>query len=148
MTDLERLIRVIPAYDCIRVQPCKFGKETCKPDSGGNHGNHNAELILTLKGPEGAVEFVVGTNWYLPVTPSHVANVTGARGRSVSYHSPTPMYEGHTDFGPCMYIGEHCYADTNYSMADECFKVLVEKGHEAVWEQLSYFYNEIFFGSN
>lgn len=147
MSDLERITRVVPAYDCVLVQPCTFGVERCKPGSGGSHGRHNAELILVLKGPEGAVELVISTNWYLPVTPPPVRSVgSPARGTYLSYHSPKPL-QGESDAGECMYLGKHCYSSGSYTAAEPIFDVLVEKGSDAAWEELGHFYNESFFGS-
>lgn len=45
------------------------------PDPKKNFGIHGVELRMVLKGPEGAVQFVLYTNWQLP----HVAKETELR---------------------------------------------------------------------
>ena len=51
---MEKTITFEPAYD------------KRDPDPSKNHGIHGAELRFILKGTEGAVQFVLSTNWQLP----------------------------------------------------------------------------------
>jgi hypothetical protein len=141
--DLERIVSVVPAYDCIEVQPCVHGSDKCKPGSGGSHGRHNAELHMTLRGPDAEVSLVVGTGWDLPTVPEHQRVdriINSPRGTCVEFHTAWPRYEGqpgsapHPD-GTCKnWAG--CYSDRGFRLADEPTRLLVEKGSDAVWEWL------------
>ncbi len=50
MTDFERIVQIVPAYD------------RRDPDPKKNYGIHNAELRMILKGPHGVVQFVCSTS--------------------------------------------------------------------------------------
>lgn len=103
MSDItfERIVEFSPAFD------------RRDPDPSKNYGIHGVELRMVLKGPGGAVQFLVYTNWQLP----HVAKEQVARaitrgvdeldfnilwmptGADVGYHSPKPMYDGQEPMG-------------------------------------------------
>lgn len=51
---MEKIIKFAPAYDKRHSDPKK------------NYGVHGVELKFILKGEEGAVQFVIFTNWMLP----------------------------------------------------------------------------------
>ena len=144
----ERLVDIRPAYDCIRVQPCVHGNERCSSgDRGGNHGIHNAELHMKVRGPEAEIMLIVGTGWYLPVTPKfNHDDMTNPIGSFVSFHTARPRYEGQPSNAVdpeshCKNWGQ-CYSDCGYLMAEEPAALLVEKGSDAVWEWLENQYNE------
>lgn len=149
MSDLERIVTVHPAYDCIMVQPCVHGSDHCKPGTGGSHGRHSAEMHLTVRGPDAEVTLVVNTGWDLPVTPKHsrfAHIVETPRGSFVEFHTARPVYEGQTGGEPradgsCK-DWSACYLNTGYTMADEPTRLLVEKGSDAVWEWLEAQYGE------
>lgn len=63
---LERIVKLLPAWDKRNSDPSK------------NYGVHGVELRMVLKGPEGAVQFVLYTNWHLP----HVTEGLLASGHS------------------------------------------------------------------
>jgi hypothetical protein len=88
----ERIVEMQPAFD------------KRDPDPRKNYGIHGVTLRMILKGAEGAVQFVLYTNWQLP----HVMEEQLARGdhlfceplpADLGYHSPRPMYEGHEPMG-------------------------------------------------
>jgi len=99
MSEFTQIVEFTPAYD------------KRDPDPKKNYGIHGVELRMVLKGPEGAVQFVLYTQWMLP----HVQKETDKRtvqkilagGAAIDldvfyhpmpadlgYHSPKPMYEG------------------------------------------------------
>ncbi|QRY51824.1 hypothetical protein [Mycolicibacterium septicum] len=139
MTDLERIFRVKPAYDCIGVQPCVHGSDNCKPGTGGSHGRHNAEMHMTVRGSDAEVTLVLGTGWDLPTVPDHHTR-RGPTGRFVEFHTARPRYEGQDyreprpDWSCAGWSG--CYIDSGYSMSDAPTALLVEKGSDAAWEWL------------
>ncbi len=99
---LERIIEFEPAYD---------RRETDPKEDGGIHG---VQLRFVLKGPLGAVQFLLMTQWQLP----HVQQEFRQRCHSgeqmplvlfepmpadLGYHSPRPMYEDHRPMGSQTY---------------------------------------------
>jgi hypothetical protein len=147
--DLERIIHIRPAYDCIGVQPCVHGSERCKPGTGGSHGRHNAEMHMTLRGPDAEITLVISTGWDLPTVPAHhrlTRDRVYPRGAFVELHTSRPRYEGADRRQPnpgdsCEKWGS-CYVDSGYTMSDEPTRLLVEKGSDAVWAWLENLYVE------
>lgn len=145
MSELERIVNIHAAYDCIGVQPCVHGSERCKPGSGGSHGRHAAEMHMTVRGPDAEVTLVIGTGWDLPTVPDFQTH-RGPTGRFVEIHTARPQYEDQDVRTPmpgdsCEHWGA-CYVNTDYTMSDEPTALLVEKGSEAVWAWLENLYGE------
>ena len=144
MTDeLQRIVYVKPAYDCIGVQPCVHGSPKCIPGTGGSHGRHNAEIHFTLRGTDAEITFVTGTGWDLPSVPLHyrcARNEHHPQGKFVEMHTARPRYaeQDRSDprpDGSCANWAD-CYVDAGYRMADEPARLLVEQGSDAVWTWL------------
>lgn len=148
MPELERIFRVHPAYDCIGVQPCVHGSENCKPGTGGSHGRHNAEMHLTVRGPDAEVTLVISTGWDLPTVPAYQRisrRMDYPRGAFVELHTARPRYDGQDGGKPppdgtCKNWAA-CYVDTGYTMSDEPTALLVQEGSEAVWAWLETLYD-------
>jgi len=109
MGEFTQIVDFFPAFD------------KRDPDPKKNYGIHGVELRMVLKGPEGAVQFVLYTQWMLPHVQKETderiveeivacgpdfesALICGQRNLDVfhhpmpydlGYHSPKPMYEGH-----------------------------------------------------
>lgn len=140
---LERIVTIHPAYDCIGVQPCVHGSATCIPGGNGSHGRHNAEMHMTVRGPDCEVSLAIGTGWDLPTVPKHQRcnrTMDYPVGRFVEFHTARPWYENQDRSNPradgtCKDWAA-CYMDAGYSMSDEPARLLVEKGSDAVWEWL------------
>lgn len=141
----ERVVEIIPAFDKRHEDP----KE--------NYGIHGCDLRMILKGRKGATQFVVFTNWHLP----HVQKEFDAKRdfgmvsshtlchpmpADVGYHSYTPRYEGQNfTREDCAYLGgKRCYSDGSGLDAYDVYKMLVEKGGEAVWSELERRYHQWF----
>jgi hypothetical protein len=122
------------------------------PDPKKDYGIHGAECHFSLSKDGKGVSFCLFTNWMLP----HVQAETDARTTSaehrylfhkpqpagVSYHDTKPHYEEQRCREDCDVTGGKCYSDSSYTMGDEFFKVLVEKGSEGLWLRLEELYNE------
>lgn len=139
---LERIVKVRPAHDCIRVQPCVKGSDKC-----GSHGIGGAELTMTLRGPDAEVSLVIGTGWYLPVTPPMPAGLRDyPNGYFVEMHTARPRYEGQEPRLDTRRPGDtcegwaDCYVDSGFLMSDEPTALLVAEGSDAVWEWLENLY--------
>lgn len=105
MTDekLERITEWDPAFD------------RRDPDPKKNFGIHGVSMRWVLKGPKGAVQFLVYTQWMLPhVAKEQLARIGTRKDRDLAmdievfykpmavdlgYHSKVPMYEGQEPMG-------------------------------------------------
>lgn len=131
-TGFEKIVTLAPAFDERHSDPSK------------NCGIHGVELRMVLKGPIGATQFVVYTNWQLP----HVQAELDAKplgqfryilhkplAADIGYHSPHPQYEDQTAM-PCDVLGGLCYYDGSSLQAEEIFEVLLREGSYGVWREL------------
>ncbi len=135
----ERIIEFSPAFDKRDDDPKK------------NYGIGAVKIRFVLKGKKGAIQFVVGTDWYLPHNQKEVGNsIRGGikpDGWDVGYHSPKPIYEGQTSMGEaCQYLdGRDCYYDGSGLRADEWVeKYLLRGGSDAVWRAIEREYVRVF----
>jgi hypothetical protein len=96
--EFQEITEFLPAYDRRDSDPKK------------NYGIHGVTLRMVLKGPEGAVQFVVYTNWQLPhvmeeqnqsgiITRSRIDALYRPMAADLGYHSPKPMYGGQLPMG-------------------------------------------------
>lgn len=141
MNDLTREIVFTPAFDKRSKDPSK------------NYGVHGVEMKWFLKGPKGAIQFVVFTNWMLPhVQAERDADCSVEKAflhkpmpADLGYHSPHAMYDGQQAMADdCPVIGGKCYYDGSGLNAYPVFQLLLEKGSEAVWQRLEEEYHERF----
>ena len=127
----ERIMRFRPAFDKRSSNPKK------------NYGIHGAELAFYLKGEEGAIQFVIYTNWHLPHVQKELDNklhdhiLCHPMPADLGYHSKIPRYDGQKALTEdCEWTGGKCYYDGSGLNADRIYKILVEQGDEAVWKEL------------
>lgn len=109
MTEFERIVRFRPAFS------------RRDPDPAKDYGVHGVEIHFGLRGPDGAVTFVLYTGWLLPETvgtPDAGEPLGGWRyGKAlvergsypmpaqVSYHLPEPRHDYETGADDCEWIG-------------------------------------------
>ena len=137
----ERIVHASPAFDKRSLEP------------GKNYGIGAMRMWFVLKGPHGAIKFQIGTDWHLP----HV--IKEWRGGSyhnrrvsawgIDYHSPKPMYEGHTPTsGECEYVdGGKCYFDVGIGWAEEHWLPgFIYGGTKWLWAELEKEYRSRFLG--
>ena len=138
----EQIVEFTPAYDKRDSDPKK------------NYGVGSVQMRLVLKGPAGAVHFLLLTDWYLPDVRKEwdAKNYhSHAIPADVGYHSPIPMNEWQTEptAANCDYLdGKPCYYDGSGLAADDAFKTLVEHGDEGIWEYLRRYYQAVFDGGD
>ena len=139
---MQRIVKFTPAYD------------RRDPDPHQSYGVHGVNLLMILKGSRGAVQFLLFTNWHLPHVVKEYGNtvplfVAAPLPADLGYHSPKPMFEGHTPMGPCEVLdGEECYYDGSGLEALRVYDVLVAEGGEAVWRELEDYYWRVFGGDH
>lgn len=135
---IERTVTFFPAWDRRSSDPRK------------NYGVHGVEIRFLLKGDDGAVQFVVYSNWMLPeVQREHDARgfdrLSRPMAADLGYHSPRPRYDGLTPMaGECDVIGGTCFYDGSSLNAEPVFEALLRGGSDAVWTHLTDFYREQF----
>jgi hypothetical protein len=138
---MEQLIQFLPAFDKRDPNPSK------------NYGIHGVDLMFILKGELGAITFNVFTNWQLPhVTEEFRPKMLPdkyflfePKGADISYHSPTPKWEGQTKRDNCPYLdGKPCYNDGSALDAEPIFNILLYSGSDGVWSELKERYINIF----
>jgi len=147
--EFERIVEMSAAYDKRNEDPSK------------NYGIHGVDFRMVLKGPKGAVQFVIYTNWHLPhvqeemdhkvlLDPSTVDISHHPMPADVGYHSPKPMWESEDwphkpATESCPYLdGKPCYYDGSTLYAEDVYKILLKKGSKGVWEELENCYREQF----
>ena len=136
----ERIIEFTPAYDKRDPEPIK------------NYGTHGVDIRFVLKGREGAVHFLIYTNWQLP----HVIQEAKDKSWPQSLYEPMPADLGYHSLQPqqdqlrtenCPYLdGKPCYYDGSSLAADSVFDRLLQEGDAGVWDALENYYADIFEG--
>lgn len=152
---MERIVNFYPAWDKRNL------------DSQKDYGIHCVEIYFVLKGIEGAVSFTILSGWFLSNTTDKLLRSTEhkseshfgvgdffmchfqGRGVDVSYHSLRPLKEWHKSEEPstkkCEWLeGKPCWCDGSSLNAKRIFNILVERGSNAVWQELENYYNETF----
>jgi hypothetical protein len=139
MTDFERIVEFYPAHD--DFDPIK---------RTGSRSFMRIKFIL--KGPNGAVQFMVGTVWGLQrsdastarLLASNAVEATRPTGCDVGYHSPVPQYEGQTSMECDLLPGGLCYYDGSGCRADEWVPGFIAGGSDWVWQKLEQEYADLF----
>lgn len=140
MNTFERRVEITPAYDKRSTDPKK------------NYGIGGCTVRFLLTGPQGAMQFVVLTDWYLPHTKRELRENGTLRSDlypmafDLGYHSPKPMHEGQSPMEQeCDVLGGQCYYDGTTLGAEPIVDVMLREGSEGVWRELEKQY-EIRFG--
>lgn len=142
MTTFEKITEVYPSYDKRDPNPKK------------NYGISSCKINFILKGNEGAVQFLIGTNWYIPSAREHINKFSRTDsgyqkkpdGWDLGYHSYKPMYEGHSLLAHACDIldGKPCYYDGSGLRAEEMIEDFIAGGTDWLWKRLEKEYNERF----
>ena len=139
MSEFERIVNVSKAYD----------RRSDTPSI--NYGISSCRISFILKKDDKAVQFMFGTDWYLPETIAEYKRIgnknktppcnlrgendCGVSGWDVGYHSPIPMYEGQ-EKRSCNILEGECFYDGSSLRADENKEILIREGSEGVWKFL------------
>ena len=141
---LERIFEVDPAFD----------KRNSDPEK--DRGIHGSTMRFIVKGNEGAVQFVIYTNWHLlHVQKELIESCQTSINKfcllqpmpiDIGYHSPKPMYDEQICIKKsCKYIDEKpCYYSGSMLNSEKYFNIMVSEGSEKLWESLEEYYNHIF----
>lgn len=129
----ERAVVFAPGYLDTRTGPHTFGK-------------HGMEIRWLLRGPRGAAQFMIYTDW--------VPGQEGGDSRTAAlfpiavdlgYHALVPQYEGQEDYGrqDCDILGGQCYYDGSGMAAERVLPVFIREGESAIWAALEARYEDI-----
>jgi hypothetical protein len=141
VSEFEKIVHVSPAFDKRDPNPSK------------NYGIGSCRITFILKGPKGAVQFMIGTDWYVPSAREHLRSFPKGpfddqqkpMGWDVGYHSPRPMYEDQATMdNECHIIGGTCYYDGSSLRADEWVEPFVAGGTDWLWPELEKEYHRRF----
>lgn len=126
-------------------------------DKRPQYGQHCVDFRFYVKGPKGAVQFILYTGWYPHIIPKpgtdwqelsrpiHLSEHDNPMPADLGYHSPVPRYEGQEPMETCTVLPEgKCYYDGSTLNASRIFSIMVHEGGEAMWKALEEFYQEIF----
>lgn len=138
--DLTKTITFTPAFDKRSDDPKK------------NYGVHAVEMRWVVRGRLGAIQFLMYTGWHLP----HVAvelrtkqapdfSFEAPIAADLGYHSPVPRYADQKPMSrKCDILGGTCYYDGSGLHAQPIMDMLIEKGGDAVWDELCDYYRSTF----
>lgn len=139
---LERRIEFTPAFDRRHPEPSK------------NYGIHGVEMRWYLLGEQGAVQWVVYTNWQLPAVQVEMDAREPNKRFPYFFHEPQPadlgyhakrqMYDGQEPHDDCHLLGCACYYDGSGLNAQRIMDVLRREGSDGVWRELEAYYEAVF----
>lgn len=143
-----------------RCQVSMPGYRDPGPKNGAYCGIHGMELLWLLRGPKGAIDFSIATNW-LPgeVGTSWRWSDEGKRefartrsthdlfpsGMGIGIHALTKQYEDQYSRDDCMLFGEprKCYVDRMGLLSDELMVEWSKEGDRVVWERLKELHDDL-----
>lgn len=141
-TKFKRVVQFRPAFDKRDPNPAK------------NYGIGGVRIFFTLKGPKGGITWEVLTPMFLPKTHKETCAKHAQAGETleilyrgmggpISYHRLKPTFKGQEKGGPCTVTGKKfCYSDCGFIAGGDLYDVFLEKGEDAVWEEMEKWYKE------
>ena len=104
------------------------------------YGKHGLGIRWLLRGPKGAVQFLMNTGWVPGEKgiPPRISDLYPT-GSDLGYHARVAQYQGAEEWGlheRCEYIGGRCYYDGSGLAADEVLTEFIREGERAIWKAL------------
>lgn len=128
-----------------------------------DHGIGAVRIWFYLIGPKGAVQWQIGTNWYVPSAQEHLRSLPpsiinslenglgGGRYQpqawDLGFHAREPRYYQDKDSPThehCDVLDGPCWYDGSSLNAEPLIQPFLEGGSEAVWKKLAQYYHEVF----
>lgn len=135
---LERIVEFHPAYD------------KRDPDPSKNYGIHGMEILFVLKGPAGAVVWLIYTNWNVPsarsLRPNHSMGIYGRpfMGADLGYHALVSQYEEQEERDCCYTSSGKCYYVGSGLNAELLVENFIAQGDKYLWAALEAYYRTCF----
>lgn len=101
-------------------------------DSGKKDG---VKIVFLLKGPDGAVHYMMHAGWYINDNQS-------PRALDLGHHFPEPQHAGHEITNDCLCGRNPCYYYGSSCTAKPILRALLNEGGKGVWKILEEEYNE------
>lgn len=113
-----------------------------------NYGIAAVRIRFVLKGELGAVQWMIGTEWFVASAIEHLRKFPRSdlreycrpTGWDLGYHSPRPLYEGQEPMGQCDVLSGGCYYDGSGCNADLLIENFLAQGDDYVWRALEAYY--------
>ena len=111
------------------------------PRTGPNsYGRHGMEIKWLLRGPRGATQFLMYTDW-VPGQKDRNPRVADMfpMAADLGYHARVPQYEGAEEWGlheRCEYLTGRCYYDGSGLQAQPVLDRFIRDGEQAIWDAL------------
>lgn len=138
MDGFTKDVKFSPSRDWIKKEPSR------------NYGISTMRITFVLKGPLGAVQWMIGTEYAIEPIRKRISDPDEPRkptGYDLGYHSPKPMYEGQTSQANCDILGCACFYDGSGLNADLLIEGFLARGSDWIWGQLREYYEHTFNGS-
>jgi hypothetical protein len=130
---LQKVIMFTKAFDRRNSDPSK------------NYGVGAVRIIFALKGDEGATNFTIFTDFYLPEVTEMLSCHSPSFGADLGWHSKERMYEDQTAISEeCKLTDGPCFYDGTGLGGERLFNLFVAEGEQAMWEELLCSYNYTF----
>jgi hypothetical protein len=133
---LERAVVFEPGYICTTSGP-------------HGHGRHGMNIRWILRGPKGAITFLVFTGW-LPGREEMGldAGAHSPMAADLGYYARVSQYEGNFAREDCECTGGTCYYDGSGMAASDLFKRFTTEGEAAIWAALASRYDSLSDGAS
>lgn len=123
--------------------------------AANDYGIGSVRITFRLVGEKGAVQWMIGTDWFVESARKHLATFPrrdwddgrAPKGWDLGYHSPTPHYEGQESRECDLLPGGHCYYDGSGLNADLLIEGFLAGGDDWVWSRLEAYYANTFEGA-
>jgi hypothetical protein len=136
----ERRVEVTPGHCWLHENPNK------------NYGVAACRVIFYVIGAKGAVQWMIGTDWYPKAARDHLSkfayrNEVQPQAWDIGYHAREPQYEGQTCLtNDCHLLGGKCFYDGSSLSAEEWVEGFLNGGTEWLWPRLEEYYRSVFEG--
>lgn len=138
MSGFEHRVEIAPGHCWLHAEDSK------------NYGVGACRIFFYCIGEKGAVQFVLGTDWYPEAARRHLSkfppsNDPQPRAWDLGYHSRTPHYERQSPIdADCRVIGGHCYYDGSTLNAEQWVEGFLNGGTEWLQPKLEEYYRAVF----
>jgi len=133
----EAEVRWFPHNDVLQRAVVFEPGFACPVTGGHGHGIHGMQIRWLLRGPRGAVQFLVFTDWVPGRKTDPATAFMFPMGADLGYHAVVPQYEGDSGPRPCEYLpGGQCYCDGSGLQAMDLMPEFIAWGEPAIWAVL------------
>lgn len=116
----------------------------CSVQGPHSHGQHGMEIRWYLRGPKGAAQFVMYTDWPpSSQSPAFHGRRSFPMAADLGYHAKSAQYDGQNGRDDCHLIESECFYDGSGLQAERVMERFFAEGEEAIWSELESTYEAI-----